>query len=102
VMAGVELLPTMATELVGLSLVGMLKPNPRGDGGFADMAVCKLLRNCCLLSTPDGCPWSDWRRMGAVTVSDAKGRSIWLELCLADDAERADGRCTLLADGELP
>jgi hypothetical protein len=56
VMAGVEPggdcagVPTMATELVGLSLAGMWNPRPRGEAG--DPVLCRLIRNCCRASTP--------------------------------------------------
>lgn len=50
---------TTATELVGLSLAGKPKPAPRGEAGLADVDVCRLFRNCCLASVPDGWPWSD-------------------------------------------
>jgi hypothetical protein len=58
VMAGVEMggagVPTIAKELVGLSLVGTLKPRPRGE--FGDVLVCRLMRNCCLASSPPRWP----------------------------------------------
>jgi hypothetical protein len=62
VMAGVEVdeecagVPTIAIELVGLSLAGMLKPSPRREPDVGDVVVCRLLRNCCLASTPARCP----------------------------------------------
>lgn len=64
VMAGVEVdgdcpaVPTIANELVGLSLVGIFRPSPRRELEVGDV-VCRLLRNCCLASTPARCPWSD-------------------------------------------
>ena len=85
-MAGVEFggewagVPTIARELVGLSLGGMLKARPRGELTRGDVEVCRLLRNCCLASTPDRWPWSDCRRRGAgpldaVDGSEVDGRS---------------------------
>jgi hypothetical protein len=65
VMAGAELggeyagVPTMATELVGLSLMGTWRAEPCGEVVFRDAAVCRPLRNCWRASIPARWPWSD-------------------------------------------
>jgi hypothetical protein len=60
VIAGVEVgdewpgVPTIAIELVGLSLVS--KPRPRGETVLGAVVVRKLFRNCCRASTAERCP----------------------------------------------
>lgn len=46
-------------ELVGLALVGMLKPGTRGELGLDDVLVWMLLRNCCRASSRSVCWLSD-------------------------------------------